>query len=103
MEPGHSGTELKFVAEPFRTEKRGKKYDYIKLPNITVAGKNCEAYSMKSSAGRVIFAGWNNILLYSKTVISIGEMQIKAVEIRENANVDASMFKVPGGYAVKNM
>ena len=103
MGPGHSGTEMKFVAEPFNSETDKQKYQYKKLGSMNIAGKTCEAYSTKTASGEVTFAGWNNILLYSKTKISMGEMVNKAVDIKENVSIDDSMFKVPMGYEIKNM
>lgn len=103
MGPGFSGTEMKFVAEPFTRDEDIQKYGYKKLPNIQVIGKDCEAYITTNSMGEVTFAGWNNILLYSKTKMKMGEFVTQAVNFQENANVEAGLFKVPDGYEVKKM
>ncbi len=103
MGSGRNGTEMKFIPEPFNTDKDKIKYGYTKLADMEVLDKSCEAYVTKSAMGEVTFAGWNNILLYSKAKLSFGESVLQAVKFEENANVDAALFKVPDGYEIKNM
>lgn len=103
MGPGHSGTEMKFIAEPFNNDEQKAKYGYSKLANIKIAGKDCESYSTKTNMGEVTFAGWNNILLYSKAVMSAGESIVQAIDIKENAAVEASLFKIPEGFEARKM
>lgn len=99
MGQGHYGTEMKFVIDPFNNnEKRKAKYEYKKLDNMEVIGKDCEAYSAKASGGVTTFAGWEGLVLYTKVVISMGTMETIAVDLKENADVDSNLFKVPDGY-----
>lgn len=99
--PGKFGTEMKFVAEPFTSEEDIAKYQFKKLPNMNVAGKNCEAYSTATATGEVIFAGWSNICLYSETKSKYGDSKTVAVEINENVPVDPGFFKIPEGFEIK--
>ncbi len=103
MGSGRNGTQMKFIAEPFITDKDKKQYGYSKIPDMRILEKNCEAYITKTAMGEVTFAGWNNILLYTKTKLSIGESVSQAIKFDENAKFDDSLFKVPDGYEVKNM
>ncbi len=103
MGPGIYGTEMKFVAEPFNKESDKQKFGYKRLEDMNIAGKECQAYRMKSPGTDVLFAGWNNILLYSETNTPLGTIRIKATDIKENAKVDPALFKVPEGYEVKKM
>ena len=101
--PGNYGTEMKFIAEPFNNETDKQKFNYFRLEEMNIAGKECQAYSMKSPGTDVLYAGWNNILLYSETNTPLGTIRIKATEIEENTKVDPALFKVPEGYKVKTM
>jgi len=102
--PGNFGTEMKFEPDPFRNSpERAEKYKFQKLDNIQIAGKDCEAYSTVTQTGKIIFAGWNGLHLYSKAELSIGKMETIAVDIKENADVDPELFKVPEDYKVQKI
>ena len=104
MGPGLHGTEMKFIIDPFNNnDKRKLKYEYKKLENINVIGKDCEAYSVKAGGGTTIFAGWEGILLYTKVVIPMGTMETIALDFSENADVDPNLFKIPADYQVEKM
>lgn len=104
MGPGLHGTEMQFVADPFNNnEKRKARYEFIKLENIDLIDKDCEAYCVKSSGGKTTFAGWRGLLLYSKVQMAMGVMETVAVDFKENADVDPDLFKIPDGYKTEKM
>lgn len=104
MGPGLHGTEMQFVTDPFNNnEKRKEKYEYKKLDNMNIAGKDCEAYNVKSSGGKTTFAGWEGILLYTKVVLSVGNMETIAVDFKENVDIDPDLFKIPADYKTEKM
>lgn len=82
--------------------KADKEYKVKKLANVTVAGKDCESYSMSSGEYPTTFAGWQNVLLYQETKSKYGTIIKKAVKVEENASIPAEKFKVPEGYTVKS-
>jgi hypothetical protein len=101
MGPGSSGTEMKFVAEPFKNPEEQQQQNFKKLPDKKILGKTCQAYSVRDSAAETTFAGWNGVLLYVKVIMKMGESFTQAVDFKENAKIDPALFKVPDGYAVK--
>jgi hypothetical protein len=72
-----------------------------KLPNMTVAGKDCESYSYDMGSSMAIYAGWQNINLYLKTTSQTVEVVLKAIKIEENVDIPASKFQVPSDYEIK--
>lgn len=82
--------------------KADKEYKVKKLANITVAGKDCQSYSLGSGNFPTTFAGWNNICLYQETKSQYGTIVMKAVKVEENASVPAEKFQVPSGFAIKS-
>jgi hypothetical protein len=99
MGPGKYGTEMKFDPDPFRNDdKRKEKYQFKKLPNINIVGRDCEVYSSTIKMGTTTFGGWNGIHLYSKVEFSMGISETVAIDFKENEPVDAGLFKVPPGY-----
>jgi hypothetical protein len=94
------GTELRFDWE--EVSARGKRDGTVrKLPNITVAGKNCESFERISSSEKIVFAGWSHICLMTELTAPKMRKDSKAVSIEENVAIPAEKFKVPRGYAVK--
>lgn len=77
-----------------------KKDKAIKLPNVTVAGKDCESYSYTAAGVTSVFAGWNNICVMQEQDNQYGGTYIKAVSIEENAVIPAEKFAVPAGFIV---
>ena len=92
----YRGTELKFdwneVSAKDKKDGKAKK-----LPDMTVAGKTCQAFALNNTT----FAGWNGITLLTETKSKNMSSVSKAVKIEENAKVPAAKFAVPAGYAVK--
>jgi hypothetical protein len=71
------------------------------LPNMTIAGKTCEAFVVNLAGSSTTYASWNHILMMldmkSKDVSTLK----KAVTVDEKTAVSADKFKVPAGYTVK--
>lgn len=104
MGPGKFGTEMKFDPDPFRNnDERKKKYQFEKLPNMNILGKDCDAYITTTKMGTTTFAGSNGILLYTKADLSVGTMETIAVDFKENVSIDSELFKVPDGYTAKQI
>jgi len=101
MGPGSFGTEMKFVADPFKGEDEKQRQNYKKLPDMEILGKPCQAYSVGDSAAETTFAGRNDLLLYVKVTMKMGESVTRAVDFKEDAKIDPALFKVPAGYVVK--
>lgn len=80
--------------------KADQKYKVKKGPNMTIAGKDCESYSMEASEYPTTFAGWNNICLYQETKSKFGTVTMKAVKVEE-VDVPAEKFQVPAGFEIK--
>jgi hypothetical protein len=71
------------------------------LPNMTIAGKTCEAFVANVAGSSTTYANWNHILMMidmkSKDVTTLK----KAVTVDEKTAVSADKFKVPAGYTLK--
>lgn len=83
MGPGSFGTEMKFDAEPFKSEDEKQRQNYKKLPDMEILGKPCYAYSVKDSATETTFAGRNDLLLYVKVKMKMGESVTRAVGFKK--------------------
>jgi len=81
--------------------KADKEYKVKKQPNRTVAGIDCESYSMESGKFPTIFAGWKNILLYQETKTQYGTVILKAVKVETDIAIPEGKLSVPAGYEVK--
>jgi len=104
MGPGKFGTEMKFESDPFsNNEKRREKYQFKKLKNMNILGKDCEIYSMTTGGNLTTFGGWNTLHLYSKVDMSIGITETIAVDLKENVPVDPELFKVPSDFTVQQI
>ena len=90
------GTEYKFDWNEIKPSGKAKK-----LPNMTVVGKNCEAFEMEDRGNINTYAGWNGICFYMGTNQKNLKVVTKAVKFEENAAVPADKFKVPAGFALK--
>jgi len=92
----YRGTEYRFDWNEIAPSGKAKK-----IANMTVVGKNCEAFQLEAGGGTNTYAGWSNICLYlgvsQKGLSTIN----KAVKFEENAKIPAEKFKVPAGYAIK--
>ena len=94
------GTELRYdwaeASDKVEAERHAKM-----IPNMIVAGKNCEAFQTTQKETICTFAGWNHILL-SFEISGGGSRSItRAVKIEENVQVPAEKFKVPAGYTIQ--
>jgi hypothetical protein len=90
------GTEYKFDWEEIKPSGKAKK-----IANMTVVGKNCEAFEMTTGGTVSTFAGWNNICLYLGTSQKGMSTSSKAVKLEENVSIPADKFKAPAGFALK--
>ncbi|MGD0339858.1 MAG: hypothetical protein ABSB78_13845 [Bacteroidota bacterium] len=94
----YRGTEYRYDwSEASQSEKNKVK----RLPNVTIAGKNCESFELTSSTGDTIYAGWNHICLLIDVKSSTMEVVYKAIKIEENAKIPADKFKIPTGYKMQ--
>ena len=92
------------VAYRFNWEEMSKadpEYKVKKLSNISVAGKDCESFSMESSGNTITYAGWNHICLLLDQTSSFGDITYQAVSFEENAAIPADKLNVPAGFVVK--
>ena len=96
----YRGTEYRFewneIPENDRTSGMAKK-----LPNVTVAGKNCESYMVGSSTDKTVYAGWDHVCLMMDISNSTMRSLTKAVKFEENAKVPPEKFAVPAGYKMR--
>ena len=96
----YRGTEYRFdwneIPEKDKTSGMAKK-----LPNVTVAGKNCESYMVGSSTDKTVYAGWDHVCLMIDISSSTMRSLTKAVKFEENAKVPPEKFAVPAGYKTK--
>ena len=90
------GTEFKFDWNEIQRSGEAKK-----LPNMTIVGKDCEAFELNHKGNINTYAGWNNICFYIGTSQKNMNVVSKAVKFEENANVPAEKFKIPAGFALK--
>ena len=94
---GDRGWEMEFHTWDEIKQFPGYEKDYTKVDNITVVGKNCEAYRYKDIA---VFAGWKGLTLYHQQNPNI---LIKAVKLEEDVKQDPALFAVPNGFTVKEL
>jgi hypothetical protein len=73
---------------------------FKKLPNETVAGKDCEAYVMEDNGTKTKFAGWNNITLLIEQESAGMKSTTKAIKVEEGT-VPAGKLSLPADYTVK--
>jgi hypothetical protein len=95
------GTEMRFDWDEVSARDKRDGTVVRKLPNITVAGKNCESFERISSSEKTVFAGWNYICLMTELTAPKMRKDSRAVSIEENVSIPAEKFKVPRGYAIK--
>jgi Zn/Cd-binding protein ZinT len=81
--------------------KADPKYKPQKLSDISIAGKNCESFSLETSGNTVIYAGWNNICFLIDQNTQFGKMTYKAIAFEENVSVPEEKLKVPAGFQIK--
>jgi len=93
------GTAYKFDWSEISDEDKKEKAK--KLPNVTLAGKDCESYSYTSGTITSVFAGWGNITMMQEQENPYGGTFSRAVSIEENASIPADKFAPPAGFEVK--
>lgn len=99
-----SGECFRGVAYKFdwsEVERAPDQYKGKKLPNVTIAGKDCESFSIQSGKSPIVYAGWNNICMMIDQESSFGKITYKAVSIEENATIPEGKLTIPDGFAVK--
>ncbi|MCE3295317.1 MAG: hypothetical protein K0R65_1031 [Crocinitomicaceae bacterium] len=76
-----------------------------KLPNETIAGKECEVFSqfVKDYGSTTKFAGWQHICLLTESQAKDSKTTVKATKVEEKTAVPADKFKVPPGYKLESM
>jgi hypothetical protein len=72
------------------------------LPNRSVCGKDCVAYTVESGKSTVTMVGFQGVLMHME---STGKMAVsqKAVKAEFDVPVPAEKFAPPAGYTVKKM
>jgi len=94
------GTEYRFdwneISEQDRTSGKAKK-----LPNVTIAGKDCESYMVGSSTDKTVYAGCGHVCLMIDVSSPTMRSLIKAEKFEENVKVPPEKFVVPAGYKMK--
>ena len=94
------GTELRYDWE--EASSKGEEERHAKkIPNMIIAGKNCEAFQTTQKETICIFAGWSHIMFSSEIGGGTSKSVIRAVKFEENAAVPGDKFQVPAGYTVQ--
>lgn len=93
------------VAAKFNLEEASTQNQFKKVEQETIAGKNCEAFSMATPSGNIKMYGWNHITL--KNVLYNASMKMKtetvATSIKENAIIPTDKFEVPKDVRITEM
>jgi hypothetical protein len=82
-------------------ERSPAEYKPKKLPNIVIADKECESFSIQSGGTPIVYAGWNNVCLMIDQNTPFGRITYMAVMVEENATIPAEKFAVPAGFTIK--
>ncbi len=96
------GTEVRFDWNDI-SDKDKKEGRAVKIGNMKVAGKDCEAYQTTTASGKSTFAGWSHILLYFDLRGTASQTTITATNIEENVNIPPAKFTIPADYKLKEM
>jgi hypothetical protein len=95
-----TGTEMKFDISNLPDSIK-KQYNYIKLPNETICGKDCEVFSTEFQKLKTKYAGWNNIILLTESTMMMDPTPMKtkviATRIEENVTIPETVWDVPAG------
>lgn len=81
--------------------KGDPKYNPQKLANVTIAGKDCESFSLVSGGNTLTYAGWNNVCMLIDQATQYGQITYKAISFEENPSIPADKFSVPAGFQIK--
>lgn len=80
--------------------RSGAEYKPQKLANVSVAGKDCESFSLLTSGHTSTYAGWNNICMLLDQDTEYGKITYKAISIEENVLIPADKLNVPADFKV---
>jgi hypothetical protein len=100
----NKGTCFRGIAYRFdwnEVSKADSKYNAKKLPNISVAGKDCESFTLESSGNTMTYAGWNNICLLLDQTSQYGDITHRAVSFEENPTIPAGKLSIPADFQIK--
>jgi hypothetical protein len=78
-----------------------QKYNAKKLPNVSIAGKDSESFSLESSGNTIIYAGWNNVCLLIDQTTQFGPVTYKAISFEENPAIPEGKLTIPTGFEIK--
>jgi len=81
--------------------KGDPKYNPQKLASVTIAGKDCESFSLVSGGNTLTYAGWNNVCFLIDQATQYGQITYKAVSFEDNPSIPADKFSVPAGFQIK--
>jgi hypothetical protein len=94
----YNGIAYKFDWE--EAAKGDAKYNPQKLANVTIAGKDCESFSLVAGGNTITYAGWNNVCLLIDQPTQYGQITYKAVSFEDNPSIPADKFSVPSGFRI---
>ncbi|MDI1355381.1 MAG: hypothetical protein PSX36_10705 [bacterium] len=77
-----------------------KENKFKKLPDETVCGKVCNAFSMETPSGKISMCGWNRIVLKTRVENESMKTETVAKTISENATIPGDKFEVPNGVKI---
>lgn len=94
------GTELRCDWEeiPAKDKREGKAR---KLPDVMVAGKECESFEHMTASGKTVFAVWSRICLLVESSGPGMRKVTRAIKVEENVSVPAEKFRVPARYTIQ--
>jgi hypothetical protein len=98
--PANRGTEVRFDWEALPVNEKAEGH-IRKLPAMTMAGKQCEAFERVISGGVVKYAGADHILMYCERNVNGENWVMKAVSFDQAKTVPGWKFVPPAGYVEK--
>jgi hypothetical protein len=98
----NQGKAYRGIALAVKPSEMKNQKGVIMLPNMSILGKDCDAYSIKTSSATVTFAGWQGVLMLMQSDDKNGAFD-KAVKAEFDVPVPVEKFRVPDGYEVKSM
>jgi hypothetical protein len=100
MGAAYRGTEFRFAWDEVSDRDKNKGIAKL-IPNMTIAGKHCEAFEISQRGTITRYAGWSHILFCMEMKTEGMTDTQKAVKIEENKVVPADKFKIPAGFTVQ--
>lgn len=87
------------------TDEISKEMNIKKVGTETIMGKSCDVYTMDYSSMNMKgkFWVWKGIALKSDISTNGMEIVMTATEVKENTNVDQSLFTVPADFKITEM